>query len=188
MFHSDEYDSFEDLYDRLVAYASTKHSLKMTDKPRLMPQHRWMRGHSRASATIVVGQATKHLIAALREQLARARASLQQLRCSVLLAVVTGTTVGSATAAKAKAKEQEQDRATRREVPKEVRTREKERAKEERREKAKERKKASAQWSGRSRKDGTKKDGMDGAPHRGVSSRRPNRLPKLINKQAALEA
>ena len=33
MFHSDEYDSFEDLYDRLVAYASTKHSLKMTDKP-----------------------------------------------------------------------------------------------------------------------------------------------------------
>ncbi|CAE7246360.1 HCN2, partial [Symbiodinium microadriaticum] len=63
MFHSDEYDSFEDLYDRLVAYASTKHSLKMTDKP----------------------------------------------RCSVLLAVVTGTTVGSATAAKAKAKEQEQE-------------------------------------------------------------------------------
>ncbi|CAE7484287.1 unnamed protein product, partial [Symbiodinium sp. CCMP2456] len=33
MFHSDEHDSFEDLYDRLVAYASTKHSLKMTDKP-----------------------------------------------------------------------------------------------------------------------------------------------------------
>ena len=33
MFHSDEYDSFEDLYDRLVSYASTKQSLKMTDRP-----------------------------------------------------------------------------------------------------------------------------------------------------------
>ena len=33
MFHSSDYDSFEDLYDRLVSYASTKHSLKMTDKP-----------------------------------------------------------------------------------------------------------------------------------------------------------
>lgn len=33
MFHSDDYDSFEDLYDRLVSYASTKHSLKMTDRP-----------------------------------------------------------------------------------------------------------------------------------------------------------
>ena len=33
MFYASDYDSFEDLYDRLVSYASTKHSLKMTDRP-----------------------------------------------------------------------------------------------------------------------------------------------------------
>ena len=33
MFHSDDYDSFEDLYDKLVSFASTKHSLKMSDRP-----------------------------------------------------------------------------------------------------------------------------------------------------------
>ena len=146
------------------------------------------RVRSKASAKTVVGKATKRLTAALKEELAQARARLQQLRCSVLLAVATGTTVGSAAAAKAKAKEEEKDRATRKEAPKEERTRTKEKAKEERKEKERGRKEASVQLSGRSRKDGTRKDGMAGGPRRGASSQRPNPLPRPTSKRAALEA
>ena len=34
MFKSEDYDSFEQLFDKLVSYASTKHSLKILDRPR----------------------------------------------------------------------------------------------------------------------------------------------------------
>ena len=33
MFEADDYDSFETLFDKLTTYASTKHSLKLGDKP-----------------------------------------------------------------------------------------------------------------------------------------------------------